>query len=96
MVEKLNKKEILSMAEKFSCLGHTLRFSIVQLLHQHGTLNVTQIYNMLQVSQPIASFHLNILRENKIVNVNRKGKNVFYSLNYDTIDCLLKCISFCK
>lgn len=96
MIEKLDKKEINSLAEKFSCLGHSLRLSIVQILHQKGSMNVTQLYNLLQISQPSASFHLNILRNNEIVIAKRQGKNIFYTLNYDILNNMFKCLNLFK
>lgn len=96
MIEKLSKKEINLLADKFSCLGHSLRLSIVQILHQNGSMNVTQLYNLLHVSQPSASFHLNILRHNEIVIAKRQGKNIFYSLNYDILNNMFKCLKMFK
>lgn len=37
------------------------------------------------VSQPTVSHHLAVLREADLVNVRREGKQVFYSLNQDSV-----------
>lgn len=37
------------------------------------------------VSQPTVSHHLAILRETELVHARREGKQIFYSLNQDTV-----------
>jgi DNA-binding transcriptional ArsR family regulator len=44
-------------------------------------LNVGEIVNALNVSQPTVSHHLAILRSAGLVDVRREGKQVYYSLN---------------
>jgi ArsR family transcriptional regulator, arsenate/arsenite/antimonite-responsive transcriptional repressor len=55
-------------------------------------LNVGQIVNALEVSQPTVSHHLSILKEAGLVEVRRAGKETFYTLNQDRLAsgcCLL-------
>ncbi len=44
-------------------------------------LNVTEIVDALQVSQPTVSHHLGLLRAADLVDVRREGKQVYYTLN---------------
>ncbi len=44
-------------------------------------LNVGEIVDALQVSQPTVSHHLSILRAAGLVNVRREGKQVYYTLD---------------
>jgi ArsR family transcriptional regulator, arsenate/arsenite/antimonite-responsive transcriptional repressor len=47
-------------------------------------LCVTDLVDKLgKVSQPTVSHHLSILREAGLVNTQRDGKQIFYSLNQD-------------
>ncbi len=44
-------------------------------------LNVGEIVNALNVTQPTVSHHLSILRAAGLVDVRREGKQVYYTLN---------------
>ncbi len=46
---------------------------------------VSDIVSQTGVSQPTVSHHLGILREAKLVNTRREGKQIFYILNQDAI-----------
>lgn len=46
-------------------------------------LNVSQIVEALDVSQPTVSHHLSILRSAGLVDVRRAGKQTFYTLNQE-------------
>ncbi|MGB0838684.1 MAG: ArsR/SmtB family transcription factor [Chitinophagales bacterium] len=66
-------------------VNHKLRQSIVQLLEDNKKLTVTEIYVKLRLEQSVASQHLAILRRAGVVNTERDGKYIFYSLNHDRI-----------
>lgn len=55
------------------------RILILYALAQ-GAKNVTELCNELEMSQPLVSRHLKILRERGMVNAERHGNLVFYSL----------------
>jgi len=44
-------------------------------------LNVGEIVDAINVSQPTVSHHLSILRAAGLVDVRREGKQVYYTLN---------------
>ena len=46
-------------------------------------LNVGEIVEAINVSQPTVSHHLSILKAAGLVNVRRDGKQVFYTLNQE-------------
>ncbi len=48
-------------------------------------LNVTDIVDQLNVSQPTVSHHLGILRSAGLVHVRREGKQVFYTLDQEKL-----------
>jgi ArsR family transcriptional regulator len=48
-------------------------------------LCVGDVVSHTGVSQPTVSHHLSILREADLVNVRRAGKQVFYTLNQDSV-----------
>lgn len=68
--------------------NHQLRQQILSLLHKNGKMMVTTIYVKLRIEQSVASQHLAVLRKAKLVNAEREGKKIFYSVNYKNLDLL--------
>jgi DNA-binding transcriptional ArsR family regulator len=66
-------------------INHKLRQQMLHLLHQNVRMTVTQLYVKLRLEQSVASQHLAILRKAKLVNAERDGKFIFYSVNYQTV-----------
>jgi len=48
-------------------------------------LNVTDIVEQLDVSQPTVSHHLGVLRSAGLVDAHRKGKQIFYTLDQEKL-----------
>ena len=48
-------------------------------------LCVSDVVKQIGVSQPTVSHHLSILRDAGLVNVRRQGKQVFYTLNQESV-----------
>lgn len=48
-------------------------------------VSVNEIVEKIEVSQPTVSHHLKILKDAGLVNSERQGKQVFYSLNQDRL-----------
>ena len=60
-------------------LAHSKRLEIIQLLREHS-LPVHDIQKMLNLPQANLSQHLQILRDSGVVNTERKGKSIYYSI----------------
>jgi DNA-binding transcriptional ArsR family regulator len=67
-------------------LAHPLRLQILDFIDKNGTTNVNSIYHTLNIEQSITSQHLKILRMADVVNSERDGKLVYYTLNYPIIE----------
>ena len=66
-------------------LNHKLRQQLLKLIEDEKKITVTEIYVRLRLEQSVAS-HLAILRKAGIVNTERDGKFIFYTVNYKRID----------
>ncbi len=66
-------------AEICSGLADPTRILILYTLHQKPH-NVSELAEALAVPQPTVSRHLKVLRERRMVNANRAGQAVYYSL----------------
>lgn len=67
--------------EVMRALAHPLRMRIIALLGSHAAANVHTIYTTLGIEQAIASQHLRILRQTRLVHTNRLGKEIHYLLD---------------
>ncbi|MEM6963195.1 MAG: metalloregulator ArsR/SmtB family transcription factor [Bacteroidota bacterium] len=68
--------------ETLRAIAHPIRIAIVDMLFKNNQLSVSEIHDQLQIEQAVASHHLRILKNKKIVIVNRDGKNSYYSLTH--------------
>src|SRR5258706_14382931 len=67
-------------------LNHKLRQQLLKLIEEEKKITVTEIYVRLRLEQSVHSQHLAILRKAGIVNTERDGKFIFYTVNYKRID----------
>ena len=69
-------------------LADPTRLRVITML-QTGEINVSSLCKQLSLAQPTVSHHLGLLRTMGLVNTRRKGKQVFYSLNSNTVESLV-------
>lgn len=69
----------------FKMLADTNRYRIFEMLDKHSQLTVTDIAKILKISIPLASQHLKILEQGKILQKEKKGQKVFYKLRADNV-----------
>lgn len=82
------RDELLALAETFRLLGDPTRLRILYLcLNQPRA--VGEIAEALELSQPLVSHHLRLLRASRLVRGERRAKQVFYELADDHISDLL-------
>jgi len=83
---QLDYAELRKAVLVLRAVNHKLRQRIIDLLEEHETMTVTDIYIKLRLEQSVASQHLAILRRAGVVNTERQGKYIHYSLNKDRIE----------
>ena len=69
-------------------LNHKLRQQIIETIYENKKLTVTELYVKLRLEQSVASQHLAILRKAGIVNTQREGKFIFYTINSSRIEAI--------
>lgn len=65
--------------EVFKVIANQKRLEIIQLL-THGELSVSEMVEMLGISQSNVSQHLSLLRRSQIVRARKDGKTIYYCL----------------
>jgi DNA-binding transcriptional ArsR family regulator len=78
---KLDFINLKKAALVLRALNHKLRQQILKLIDENGKMTVTEIYVKLRLEQSVASQHLAILRRAGIVNTERDGKFIYYTVN---------------
>lgn len=68
------------MNDAFKALSDPTRRTILQLLKEKD-LTAGDIADQFNISKPSISHHLNILKQAKLVQDERQGQNIIYSIN---------------
>jgi ArsR family transcriptional regulator len=78
------------LANLLSPVAHPARIRIIEELRA-GELTVSELQRRLDLSQSAVSQHLSLLRQEKLVEERREGRNVFYHLTLPQLaDWLVK------
>ncbi len=64
----------------FKALSDPTRRNILQLL-KYKDLSAGEIADQFEISKPSISHHLNLLKQANLVLDERRGQNIYYSLN---------------
>ncbi len=75
--------EWLRFARFFSALGDTTRQQIILLFDPGEEICVNDIAELFHLSRPAISHHLRVLREAELLVCEKRGKQVYYRVNYD-------------
>jgi DNA-binding transcriptional ArsR family regulator len=79
--------EIEELTEIFKALSDPTRLRLVKLLGEgRGALCVNALAHRLGVTQSAVSQHLRVLRQARLVNGERRGYFVHYSLDRDRLE----------
>lgn len=89
--EKLNKAVYILKA-----VVHPTRIIILDLLEQHGELNVGQLSEAMNISHALVSHHLNDMRSKGICSIRRDKQFNFYSIEDRSVLGILQCIDNCQ
>lgn len=84
------------LIEVLSVLSESVRFKILSLISSKGELTAKDILSVFDFTQPTLSHHMSCLTEAGLVNVERRGRFAYYSVNKDTIDLVLSGIESLK
>ncbi len=88
----INVEALRTSSEILRALAHPLRMKILHFIDQNEKINVNKIYNTLGLEQSITSQHLRILRNAGLVYTNRDKKFIYYQVNYEKLDSIVKYI----
>lgn len=67
--------------DTFSALADPTRRHIIEMLAHKGQLSATDISSKFKISAPAVSQHLKVLREAKLVDMEKKAQHRIYTVN---------------
>ncbi len=82
------KKALLNIR----AINHKLRLQILEILDENKGITVTDIFIKLRIEQSVASQHLAALRRAGFVKTTRKGKFIYYTVNYERLNVFTQLI----
>ncbi len=85
-----DKEQLAELAEKLKVIAHPVRLCIVRGLWRRGCCNVTFMQECLDIPQSTVSQHLGKLRQAGIIQGERNGLEICYSLKDPLIEEILK------
>lgn len=80
------------MGDVWKALADPNRRKILSML-KSGEMNAGEIAEKFDMSKPSISNHLNILKQADLVDAEKKGQNVVYSLKTSVLEDMLSVLS---
>lgn len=79
-IDLYKKMLIIVHMDTFSALADPTRRNIIELLVRQGRLTTNEIVSNFQISQPAISQHLKVLREAKLVDMDKHAQKHYYKV----------------
>ncbi len=77
------------MGDTWNALADPTRRQILNMLRE-GDKNAGEIAAAFSISKPSISHHLNILREAGMIDAEKRGQNINYSLNTSVLQDMMQ------
>ncbi len=90
-----NKAKLEKAAYILKAVAHPVRLAVIDLLSNHNQMSVNEICEALQCEQSLLSHHLINMKLRGILQSNKEGLNVYYSLKEKEITKLIACVENC-
>ena len=95
-LENMAPEKLARAADLLKTLAHPARLRVVDLLNAAGRLPVAAITEHLGLTQSATSQHLNHMRRVGLLESERRGKEVWYSIADARPIALLNCLCDCR
>jgi DNA-binding transcriptional ArsR family regulator len=92
MAIPFNEANIENASQIIRAIAHPLRLQILEFIDKNKGTNVNKIYTSLGLEQSITSQHLRTLRLAGVVETQRDGKQIYYTLQHKYIQVINQAI----
>lgn len=89
---KLKAEALKRAADTLKILAHPQRLRLVELLEREENIPVYQLIERTGFPQAVVSQHLNQMRRIGLVKADRRGKEMWYSIEDPRVLSILNCI----
>ncbi len=94
-LKDLQPKQLEEAAEMLKAMAHPMRMSILVILEGNDKLSVSEIQKQINIKQSTVSHHLRILKDKGVLESERNGRKVRYSLKHAKLANVLNCVGSC-
>ena len=89
---KLKPEALKKASETLKILAHPQRLRLVELLESEGEVPVYTLVEATEFPQAVVSQHLNHMRRIGLLCAERRGKEMWYSIDDPRVLSILNCI----
>lgn len=89
LYETLGQERLEMAGEMVKAMGHPMRIAILDLLRGKSKVSVTEIFESLDISQAVASQHLTLMKDRRVLKSQKNGKQTLYRLRDKEIEAIL-------
>ncbi len=84
----LTHDQIVTLSDILHLMGEPNRLRLLVTCFD-GAQSVSELAQQLQLSVPLTSHHLSLLRSARLLVANREGKHIYYSIYDAHVRCIL-------
>lgn len=85
----LTHDQIITLSDTLHLMGEANRLKLLITCLQ-GPKSVSELAEHLQLSLPLTSHHLSLLRSARLLVARREGKHIYYSIFDTHVRCILE------
>lgn len=93
---KIDQNKLEKAAFILKTIAHPTRLAIIDLLQEKKKLSVNEICERLECEQSLLSHHLSNMRIKGLLNSQRKGTSIYYSLKEKDLAKIVTVIEDCE
>ena len=85
----LTQDQIITLSDILHLMGEPNRLKLL-IACLDGPKSVSELAEQLQLSVPLASHHLSLLRSARLLLANREGKHIYYTIYDAHVRCIIE------
>lgn len=89
----MNVEKFNDSAEMLKVVAHPVRIALVKFMIEKGPVNVTSLYEELEIPQNTVSQHLTKLKAVNVVSGTRKGLEIYYEVKDERVESILNAVA---
>lgn len=85
----LTHDQVITLSDTLHLMGEPNRLRLLLTCLSEGPKSVSELAEKLNLSVPLASHHLSLLRSARLLIAIREGKHIYYSIFDTHVRCIL-------